>query len=385
MSGRRRPAVVVNVGWVAGVSAIRSLGRAGIAVHAVDHRPDALGFRSRHLHAAHVSPRRLDDEEAFVEFLAGVGDRLGGGAPLFLLDDDDLNAVASRREALGDRFLYPFPEWEPLARIQDKGHQVERARALGVPVPGTAREPTDQLGFPVLVKPFQPGDFRRRFRVKAFRCRNLAELEEAWERAQGYEPLVWEFVPGGDEELFTLGSYLTREGEALGLFCGRKLRQDPATIGNARVTESVWVDEVVEQGLRLLRGLEFNGPSQVEFKRDPRDGVYKLMEVNPRLWQWHELATACGVDLPVIAYRDLLGDIPPRARQGRKRKRWAITLKERRRPMPQPPPYVDPLLHRDDPAVALAHLGRVATRTLGDVSAALRARARGARARRQGR
>ena len=356
----RRPAVVVNVGWVAGVSAIRSLGRAGVPVHAVDHRPDALGLRSRYTTAGHVCPRRHDDEEAFVAFLAALGERIGGAAPLFLLDDDDLNAVARRRELLGDRFLYPFPEWETLERIQDKAHQVERARELGVPVPRTSREPTDELGFPVLVKPFQPGGFRRTFGVKAFRCDGRAELEQAWERAREYEPLVWEFVPGGDRELYTLGSYVSRDGEALGLFCGRKLRQDPPTIGNARVAESLWVDEVAAHGLRLLRGLGFHGPSQVEFKRDPRDGVYKLMEVNPRLWQWHELATACGVDLPLIAYRDLLGEAPQPRRVRRRRMRWAITFKQDKRPMPQLPPYVDPLLHLDDPVVAVGHLRRVA-------------------------
>ena len=43
-----------------------------------------------------------------------------------------------------------------------------------------------------------------------------------------------------------------------------------------------------------LRAVGFHGISQVEFKRDPRDGVYKLMEINPRLWQWHGLAAACG-------------------------------------------------------------------------------------------
>jgi predicted ATP-grasp superfamily ATP-dependent carboligase len=360
----RSPAVVVNVNWVAGLSTIRSLGRAGVPVHAVDHRPDALGFRSRHTHTRHVSPWRLREPDAFVDFLAEVGDRLDAPAPLFLLDDDDLNTVASRLDRLGDRFLYPFPGWETLERIQDKAHQVQRARELGVPVPETRTEPTDELGFPVLVKPFQPGDFRRRFGVKAFHCRDLPDLEGAWERAQGFEPLVWEFIPGGDEELYTLGSYLSRDGEALGLFCGRKLVQDPPRVGNARVAESVWVDDVVDDGLRLLRGLGFHGPSQVEFKRDPRDGVFKLIEVNPRLWQWHGLAPACGVDLPVIAYRDLLGDPPPPARMENGRRRWAITFKHGKRPLPQPPPYVDPLLPWDDPAVAVGHLARVVGGTL---------------------
>ena len=42
------PAVVCEVGWVNGLGAIRSLGRAGIRTIALDHRPWALGFRSRY-------------------------------------------------------------------------------------------------------------------------------------------------------------------------------------------------------------------------------------------------------------------------------------------------------------------------------------------------
>ncbi|CAN5212679.1 hypothetical protein BH18ACT12_BH18ACT12_20210 [soil metagenome] len=45
---RSIPAAVVDVGWVNGLAAIRSLGRAGMRVLAVDHRPSALGFRSRY-------------------------------------------------------------------------------------------------------------------------------------------------------------------------------------------------------------------------------------------------------------------------------------------------------------------------------------------------
>ena len=41
-------AVVVDVGWVNGLAAIRSLGRAGIPVFAVDHPSSPLGFRSRY-------------------------------------------------------------------------------------------------------------------------------------------------------------------------------------------------------------------------------------------------------------------------------------------------------------------------------------------------
>jgi predicted ATP-grasp superfamily ATP-dependent carboligase len=50
------------------------------------------------------------------------------------------------------------------------------------------------------------------------------------------------------------------------------------------------------------------------------------MEVNPRLWQWHGLARACGVDLPRIAYLDVLGR-PQRPVSSGPRydgRRWAV-------------------------------------------------------------
>src|SRR6476659_3698354 len=172
--------------------------------------------------------------------------------------------------------------------------------------------------------------------------------------------MVQERIPGGDDELYTLGSYLRADGEALGLFSGRKLRQTPPGVGTCRVGEAVWVEEVVQQGLTLLHALGFHGLSQVEFKRDPRDGSFRLMEINPRLWQWHGLASACGVDLPRIAYEDLVGErsLPPATMHGAG-KRWAITLLPGERPALQLPPYVDGVFARDDPKPGAVHLARV--------------------------
>ena len=172
--------------------------------------------------------------------------------------------------------------------------------------------------------------------------------------------MVQELVPGGDEELYSFGSYLRADGEPLGLFSGRKLKQMPPVVGTCRVGEAVWVQEVVDAGLRLLNALGFHGISQVEFKRDPRDGRFKLMEVNPRLWQWHGLAAACGVDLPLIAYRDLTGEqVEPVSMNGARRT-WSISLMPGERPELQRPPYVDAVFARDDLKPALVHAARVA-------------------------
>jgi predicted ATP-grasp superfamily ATP-dependent carboligase len=352
-----RAAVVADVGWVNGLAAIRSLARAGAPVVAVDHRRSALGFRSRYGFPV-LAPDPLADPEGFVDVLSEVGDAIGRPAPILPTHDDHLNAVAAGRDRLGERFLYPFPPWEVLEPIQSKRHQLERAQELGVPVPRTSSEPTDDFGYPVLVKPSDPPEFRRAFGRQSFRCESRTELDEAWERALPYDPLVQEFIPGGDEELYSLGSYVAADGARLGLFSGRKLRQTPPGVGTGRVCEAVWVDEVVEQGLALLDGLGFHGLSQVEFKRDRRDGAYKLMEVNPRLWQWHGLAAAVGVDLPQIAYMDLLGRrLPPVLMKGGSR-RWAITLLRGERPAALRPPYTDAVLALDDPGPAVVQAAR---------------------------
>ena len=354
---RPAPALVLDVGWVNGLAAVRSLGRAGIPVYAVDHRRSALGFRSRYAEPR-LSPDPVDEEDAYVDFLARLGERLPAPTPVFPTHDPPLNAVARGRERLGERFLYPFPAWDVLERIQSKRAQLETAEASGIPIPRTFAAPTDELGFPALVKPSNPIGFRRAFGRQAFRCETRAELDDAFERARPYEPLVQEVIPGGDEELYSLGSYLRPDGEALGLFTGRKLEQYPRGVGTCRVGEALWVEEVVDQGLALLRALGFHGISQVEFKRDPRDGAYKLMEVNPRLWQWHGLAAACGVDLPLIAYRDLTGDRPEPARMNGRPRRWAITLLRGSAPVLVKPPYVDAVFSRDDPKPAVVQAAR---------------------------
>jgi D-aspartate ligase len=359
---------VVEVGWVNGLAALRSLGRAGLRVLAVDHRPWALGFKSRFAEAV-VAPEPGADEAGFVAALEALAERLEAPAPVFPTHDEHLNAIARHADRLAAAYRFPFPSWDVLERVQRKRHQLEAAERIGFPVPkhahaGSAEEAraaAADLGLPVFLKPSDLA-FKRELGRQAFRCFSLDEVEAAYARMEPFAPIVQETIPGGDEELYTLGSYLAVDGTPLGLFCGRKLRQTLPWMGSARTGEALWVDEVVDSGLRLLEELRFHGISQVEVKRDPRDGRFKLMEVNPRLWQWHGLAAACGVDLPLIAYRDLVGERPDPVRQIRERKRWTITYMADNGLALTRPPYVDGVFALDDPKPALAQAVRLTKR-----------------------
>jgi D-aspartate ligase len=359
------PAVVCEVGWVNGLGAIRSLGRARIPAIALDHRPWALGFRSRYALPV-VAPDPLPDQDGFISLLLELAEALGRPAPIFPTHDEHLNALAQRRDDLGDRFLYPFPSWDVLEPLQSKRHQLAVASRLGMGTPATAhplsleeaRAAAAEIGFPVFVKPSENIVFKRLHKRQAFICGDAAELERAYRVTAEYEPMVQEFIPGGDEWLWSLGTYIAPDGNPLALFSGRKLRQTAENMGSARVGEALWDDEVVESGLRLLRELDFHGIAQVEWKRDPRDGRLKLIEVNPRLWQWHGLTGACGADVTQIAYWDLIGVSVPFARTDSSGKRWAISLMSEQGFALQRPRYVDGVFALDDPKPGLVNAGR---------------------------
>ena len=116
------------------------------------------------------------------------------------------------------------------------------------------------------------------------------------------------FHQGG--EALGVSLLFNQNAEPRALFVHKRLREYPLSGGPSTLRESVVRPEVAELAVRLLRALNWFGLAMVEFKVDPRDGVPKLMEVNPKLWGSLSLAIASGVDFPALLYRlAMRGDV----------------------------------------------------------------------------
>ena len=334
---QRHPAIVLQVSWANGLDIIRDLAAAGVPLLALDANPRALGLHSR-LAAGMVCPDPGADEEAFIVFLEQLGPRLPRRAVLFPTHDQYVWPISRHAQRLEPWYLIPFSRWETMQRLHDKREQLETAQRVGVDIPKTVfvdsdddlARGADEIGFPAIFKPVESLAFKTRFRRHVLEIASRDELLGVYDKVRDCGTLMLQdIVPGEDRELYTLGSYLDAQSRPLAQFTGHKLRQHPPRFGHVSMAVSLWVPELAEAGLRLLRELGYHGVSQVELKRDPRDGRYRLMEVNARHWMWHSLATASGVNLSLSAYRDAIGD-PYVARRQTDGLKWVVSLTDAR-------------------------------------------------------
>jgi D-aspartate ligase len=329
------PAVVLQVSYACGLGIIRDLAPHGVPVLGLDSNPRAVGLSSR-LAGAAICPDPRADEEAFLVFLEDLGRRLPQRAALFPSHDEFIWPLSRHAERLEPWFIVPFSRWPVMERLYDKRAQLEAAWRAGVDTPRTVfvdgpddvARAVSEVPFPAIVKPVESLAFKDRFRRHVLDVATARDLETLYPQVNDCGTLiVQERVPGSDDELYTLGSYLDVQSRPLAVFTGHKIRQHPAGAGSCRLGVSRWVPELADAGLALLTELGFHGVSQVEFKRDPRDGRYRLMEVNARHWMWHSLAARCGVNLSLAAYRDVIGRpfTAPRQADGLK---WIVATKD---------------------------------------------------------
>jgi predicted ATP-grasp superfamily ATP-dependent carboligase len=161
-----------------------------------------------------------------------------------------------------------------------------------------------------VIKPLIGHLWRERYRGdKAIRVDAAPALVSWFEEILAAEQpaLVQSLVVGPNTNHCKVCGYFDGNGEPRAVICMRKIRQYPVDFGVGTLMETVVEPEVRELGLRLFRAMNWRGPGSIEFKRDDRDGRWKLIELNPRLWQQHSLAEVSGMNFPLLQYLDLTG------------------------------------------------------------------------------
>lgn len=300
-----------------GLGIARSLGRRGIPICVIDDQHSISQF-SRYVNRV-VRVKDLKDELRTVDSVLEVGQRYGlEGWVLFPTRDETVAAFSHHRERLSKVFRVTTPGWETVKWAWDKKNTYERAERLGIPVPHTFNPRSESEleplynRLPLAIKPAVKENFFYATGAKAWRAETPEQLRILFRKAANQirpeEILVQEIIPGDGRRQYSYCAFF-RDGTAKSSLMARRMRQHPREFGRAATyVETIELAEIEELSLRFLRDINFYGLAELEFKQDPRDSNFKLLDVNARTWGFHSLGGPAGVDFPYLLYADQVGE-----------------------------------------------------------------------------
>jgi D-aspartate ligase len=311
----RTGAIVVG-GEHPGLGIARSLGRRGIPVFVIDDQHSISSFSRYVSHVIKV--KDLRDERRTVDAVLEIGRRFNLAKwVLFPTRDETVAAFSRYRAELAAAFRVTTPEWDTVQWAHDKKNTYDLATRLDIPCPRTFNPRSeDELvplysRLPLAIKPAVKENFFYATGAKAWKAESPAQLQRLFAAARlqirPEEILVQEIIPGDGRQQFSYCAFF-RDGSAHSSLVARRLRQHPHEFGRAATyVETASVPEIEEPSERFLKAIKYYGLVEIEYKLDPRDGQYKLLDVNTRTWGFHSIGFPAGVDFPYLLFADQVG------------------------------------------------------------------------------
>jgi len=312
-----------------GLDIARSLAANGIRVYGIDTDSRVPGRYSKVIEFVHCPYSEAAEEKRYIDFLVQFGESLGERAVLYPLSDRHVLLCSQYRSALAPYYSFVMAPHETMLDLTTKDGLDTIAREHSIPAPQTHFISTEydihraaqQVTYPAILKPTESTYWHSseitqllrkgllQGRAKVILAHDATELIDAFEQIAAFDSrmVVQEVIPGEDDRLVYAAFYVGRDHRLLGYFSGRKHRVIPTGFGSASFVETFADPELQELVTRALAAVGYLGLGGLEFKQDPRDGQYKLIEFNTRFGMWDGLGVHCGVNLPLISYRDALG------------------------------------------------------------------------------
>jgi len=293
------------------LAVVRSLGRKGISVTVGERTFLNTSFFSKYCtrRLVYPSPRRSPDQ--FIEFLL-TEIKKNPYDCLFPMEEETLLLLAKYHSEISPYTYLLSPDLKKIEFVRDKRNLMQFAEAHGIPTPKTFYHPpflspsppkeeggVEGIPIPAVIKPrISSGSFGIVY------VKREEDLIPSYQSVHGQYPfpIIQEWIPDG-EGTFGLSALFDEASNIKAAFVHKKLRMYPVQGGPSTLREGVEHPQIMELGLSLLKSLNWVGVGMVEFKVDPRDGIPKLMELNPRFWGSLQLAIVSGVDFPYLLLR----------------------------------------------------------------------------------
>jgi D-aspartate ligase len=251
--------------------------------------------------------------------------------------DADVKFAAQQHERLSRHLAVLLPDWSSLQWAVDKALTYQRAAELGIAVPEvypirSSKDAAEMpMRFPVALKPAMRIALNRFTRDKVWRADDRESFIRLYDEAASLVGpdcvVVQELVPGDGECQLSYAS-LWWQGRPVTSFVAQRTRQYPIDFSyTSTFVETIDSDDVRQAAETFLASIDHHGLCEIEFKRDPRNGVLKILDVNPRPWSWFGLADAAGIDFGAAIVALASGQKAP-SMQARTGVGWMFSLRD---------------------------------------------------------
>jgi len=333
------PAVVLDLS-ATGIGIVRSLAQTGIKVYAFDTKGKYEIGKTR-LATCGICPNPVSEGPALILFLTRLAQKVGQKAVLYAGSDDFVQFISKNRFVLSHYYRFLLPKHTLVEAVLDKRLTYELALKSNVPCPKTFainneeqfEEIIDQVTFPCILKPVYSSHFRtnidHRLYKKAIVVEEPSKLREEYLFYRPFgELMIQEVIPGNEDCIYSVKTFFDEKMNLVGLWMNQKLHQFPPHFGSTALALSIRDEEVIQLATTFLKDIEFKGLAIAEFKRDPRDGKLKFIEINSRIGLTQALSIACGVNLAHLYYLSLTGQNPTPVTQQKEGVKWVYFVRD---------------------------------------------------------
>lgn len=311
--------VLILSGHAIALGVIRSLGSKGVPVYVVSYDTKDMAYKSKFIQQHFVLPHPEKNAEEFIAGLLRIHDKIGK-ALVFPADDPTLVALSKNIDLLKAKFIIASQDWSIISKVINKDMTYAVAEKVGVPFPKTlsldetitiTEDLIKEFRFPCLVKPVQSHIYFDIFKSKMAIVNNIEELKNQFEQCKKYslDVTLQEIIEGDITQGLNFNS-LIYNGKIKQGFTAYKVRMTDNGYGIPVIVRSrEMIKELWDYSEKLLSEMGYEGYSNVEFKYDKRDGLYKLLEVNGRYNRSSLLSAESGINFPWIQYNYIINGI----------------------------------------------------------------------------
>jgi D-aspartate ligase len=310
-----------------GVGIARSIGREGIPVFAVYEDRFVPASISKYVRGGFVWKNEDIPVDEFLSGMAAIAKRIQRPSILIPVDDYGTLLIAEHADALPESFLFPHQASGLPRSLASKEGLYRLCKELGVPTPEAVfpatrsdlEEFVDSATFPVVVKATESWLLPRDTRVKSTTIVDTPEgLLDIYERLHdrpGTNLMFQEYIPRDQGQDWIFHGYCDERSDCLVAFTGVKVRSYPAYAGPTTFGRSVENEALRDQAESLFKVLNYRGIMDLDYRLDLRDGLYKLIDFNPRIGaQFRLFENEAGIDVVRALHLDMTGRAVPSPR-----------------------------------------------------------------------